>query len=54
MVKQLGKLEIDKINDYNDKVVKALEDSGFVVVLESETLVSSHYIVAVDMNEKTK
>ena len=46
MNKQLGKLEIRKSSDCYDKVVKALEEAGFVIVLETETSTEKYYIVA--------
>ena len=46
MIKQLGKLEIKKSADYYDKVVKALEDAGFVIILSTETSTDKYYIVA--------
>lgn len=46
MIKKLGKLEIQKSSDYYDKVVKALEKAGFVIVLETETSTEKYYIVA--------
>lgn len=46
MIKQLGKLEIRKSADYYDKVVKALEDAGFVIILSAETSTDKYYIVA--------
>ena len=46
MTKQLGELTIKKSADYYDKVVKALENAGFVIVLSTETTTNSYYIVA--------
>lgn len=46
MIKELGKLTINKSADYYDKVVKALEDAGFLLVLEVETTTDRYYIVA--------
>ena len=46
MIKQLGKLEIRKSDDYYDKVVKALEDAGFVIVLSTETTTDKYFIIA--------
>lgn len=46
MIKQLGKLEIRKSADYYDKVVKALENAGFVIILSTETSTDKYYIVA--------
>lgn len=46
MIKQLGKLTIEKSADYYDKVVKALENAGFVIILSTETTTDRYYIVA--------
>lgn len=46
MIKQLGELTIKKSADYYDKVVKALKDAGFLLVLEVETSTDRYYIVA--------
>ena len=52
MTKQLGELTIEKSADYFDKVVKALEDAGFVIILRSETITHSYYIVAESEDKK--
>lgn len=46
MIKRLGELTIKKSDDHYDKVVKALEDAGFVIVLSAETSTETYYIVA--------
>ena len=46
MTKQLGELRIKTSADYYDKVVKALENAGFVIVLLTETTTDKYYIVA--------
>ena len=46
MNKKLAELTVGKSEDYYDKVVKALEDAGFVLVLECETIMERYYIVA--------
>ena len=46
MIKQLGELKIKKCADYYDKVVKALEDAGFTIILSTETSTDNYYIVA--------
>lgn len=52
MTKQLGELTIKKSADYYDKVVKALEDAGFVIVLRTETTTDRYYIVAESEGKK--
>lgn len=46
MNKKLAELTVSKSADYYDKVVKALEDAGFVIVLDCETFLEKIYIVA--------
>ena len=46
MIKKLGELKVNKFDDYYDKIVQALEEAGFVIVLELDTSFEKHYIVA--------
>lgn len=46
MNKKLGELKVNKSADYYGKVVKALEDAGFIIVLDHETTSEAYYIVA--------
>lgn len=46
MNKKLSELKVNKSADYYDKVVKALENAGFVLVLDMETTSERYYIVA--------
>ena len=46
MNKKLAELTVRKSADYFDKVVKTLEDAGFVLVLDCETTTEKFYIVA--------
>lgn len=46
MNKKLAELSVNKSADYYGKLVKVLEDAGFILVLETETLTDSYYIVA--------
>lgn len=46
MNKKLGELEVNKSADYYGKMVKALEDAGFILVLDCETTTEKYYIVA--------
>lgn len=52
MKKQLGELKIEKSADYYGKVIKALEDAGFIIILSYETSFDRHYIVAESVDEK--
>ena len=52
MLKQLGELKISKSADYYGKVVEALENAGFVLVLSLETTSDSYYIVAESENKE--
>lgn len=46
MNKELAELTVKKLADYNDKVITALQDAGFVIVLTAEGCTESYYIVA--------
>lgn len=46
MNKKLAELTVRKSADYFNNVVKALEDAGFVLVLDCETSTERYYIVA--------
>ena len=46
MNKRLAELAVGKSADYYNKVVKALEDAGFVLVFDYETTLERYYIVA--------
>ena len=46
MNKKLAELTVSKSADYYNKVVKVLEDAGFVLVLTTETTTDRYYIVA--------
>lgn len=46
MNKKLAELTVRKLADYYNKVAKALEDAGFVLVFDYETITEKHYIVA--------
>lgn len=46
MNKKLAQITVSKSADYYGKVVKALEDAGFVLVLDIETTTERYYIVA--------
>lgn len=46
MNKKLAELIVSKSADYDNKVVKALEDAGFLIILSYEGSTESYYIVA--------
>lgn len=46
MNKKLAELTVRTSADYYNKVVKVLEDAGFVLVFDYETLTEKIYIVA--------
>lgn len=52
MNKELGELKVYKSADYDDKMIKALEDAGFILVLGCETTFEKYYIVAESENKK--
>ena len=43
---ELAELTVKSSIDYNDKVVTALQDAGFVIVLRAKTTGEKYYIVA--------
>lgn len=51
MNKKLAELKVNKSADYYDKAVKALEEAGFVLVLDCETMTEKYYIVAEEIKE---
>ena len=52
MNKKLAELTVNKSTDYYNKVVKALEDAGFIIVLTFETFTDRHYIIAESEDKK--
>ena len=49
MNKKLAELVVEKsadYKDYNDKMIKALEDAGFAIVFDTEISTQKFYIVA--------
>lgn len=54
MLKKVGELKLDKRNDYDCEQVKALEASGFILILEHEDLANAYYSVAYDLRRKGK
>ena len=46
MTRKLADLTVSNSEDHYDKVVTALEEAGFVLVIESDTLTERYYIVA--------
>ncbi len=51
MNKKLASLTVNKSADYYSEVVKALEDAGFLLVLELETPTDKYYIIAKSEDE---
>ena len=52
MNKKLAELTVSKSANYYDKVINALEDAGFLLVLEVETSSERYYIVAERIDEE--
>jgi hypothetical protein len=46
MLQEIAELKVSTDKDYTGKVVKALEEAGFTLVLTCETFIEKHYIVA--------
>lgn len=45
MLEDIGTLSVNTSKDYQGKVVKALEEAGFTLVLSCETFTEKHYII---------
>ena len=54
MNKKLAELTVRKSADYYNKVVKALEDAGFLLVLNLETTTERYYIIAESEDKEWK
>ena len=54
MLKKVGELKLDKQKDYYGKQVKALEASGFTLILEHEDFGNAYYSVAYEEKEGDK
>ena len=52
MNKKLGELKINKSADYDDEVVKALEEAGYILVLEWDGMCEKNYIIAKSESEE--
>jgi len=46
MNRELAELTVENSKDYNDKVVTALQDAGFIIVLRTDTAFKKYYIIA--------
>ena len=46
MNREIAELTVKSSIDYNDKVVTALQDAGFIIILSAETTSDKYYIVA--------
>lgn len=46
MYKEIARLTVKKSADYYNKLVKSLEDAGFIMVLTAETSTDRYYIIA--------
>ena len=46
MLEDIGTLKVNADKDYRGKVVKALEEAGFTLVLSCETFIEKQYIIA--------
>ena len=52
MNRELAELTVKSSVDYNDKVVTALQNAGFVIVLRSTSIGEKYYIVAEKEDKK--
>ena len=51
---KLGELKVEKSADYDNKIIKALEDAGLVVVFDYEATFEKYYIVAERFREESE
>lgn len=51
MTKKIGELTVQKSSYYDDKIEKALKESGLILVLFNETIDERCYIVAREYDE---
>ena len=51
---KFAELIVNKSRDYNNEVVKALEDAGFILTMEVDTSFEVHYIVAKAEEQKVR
>ena len=54
MNRKLAELKVDISEDYTEKVARALEAAGFVLVLDCETITERYYTVAESEDKKCK
>ena len=56
MLKKVGELKVDTSIDYRGKIVEALENSGYTIILNYKTYGTSYYDIAIDetVHEKTE
>ena len=52
MNKKLAELKVNKTADHYDKVVKALENAGFVLVLDNMETTSDKFYIVAESEEK--
>lgn len=52
MLKSIGKLEVDKDKGWKGNLNEAIEKAGFKLIIDFETLTSTHYIIAEEQEEK--
>lgn len=49
---KLADLQVNKSNDWNNSIVKALEKDGFTIIKELETTTDNFYIIAKEEGDK--
>lgn len=46
MYKEIGLVTVKKSEDYYNKLIKVIEDAGYILILTTETSTDRYYIVA--------
>lgn len=46
MYKEIGLVTVKKSADYYNKLIKVIEDAGYILILTTETSTDRYYIVA--------
>lgn len=54
MIRKIGSVEVDKSKDYDGKIIKALENAGFIVVQTYNDYFSGSYDIAEKMGDEAE
>lgn len=51
MIRKIGRVEVDKHKDYDGKIIKALENAGFIIVQTSDEYFRGLYDIAEELGD---